>query len=48
MTVELEQKLQKRLEEAIANREIQQVGQIQSFGIGKEIMARVIDSIFLL
>jgi len=40
MTVELEQKLQKRLDEAIANREIQQVGQVQVFGIEK-VMTRV-------
>jgi hypothetical protein len=44
MTVEFEQKLQKRLDDAIANREIQQVGQVQVFGIEK-VMARVIDSI---
>jgi hypothetical protein len=45
MTVEFEQKLQKRLDDAIANREIQQVGHLQVFGIEK-VTARVIDSIF--
>lgn len=47
MTVELEQKLQKRLDEAVANREIQQVSQVQVQVLGywkgiERVLARVI------